>query len=85
MARKMVLSQLVLYNYILSHKNKIRKEWKEEEWGEGLACLLILRGKGMPLYPKLLRKHQASQEVEQKGGVVHILMMSMQKQQIRAS
>lgn len=35
MAKKKVLSQLVLYNYILSHKNKIRKEWKEEEWGRG--------------------------------------------------
>lgn len=39
----------------------------------------------MPLYPKLLRKYHVSQEVEQKGGVAHTLMMSMQKQQIRAS
>lgn len=52
--------------------------------GEGLACLLHLREKGMPLYPRLLRKYQVSREVERKGGVAQAFMMTMQKQQSRA-
>lgn len=81
MARKKVLGQSVLYNYILSHENKIRVEERRVE--EGLAYLVHLRGKDMSLYPRLLRKYQVSQEVEQKGGVAPTFMMSMEKQQIR--
>lgn len=69
MVRKKVPSQSALCNYILSHENKIRKEWKEKQGEVGLP--VTWKRKGMPLYPRVLRKYQISEEEEQKGGVWH--------------